>query len=383
MIRPNANEREGLAQPVRAPEPPVIHHLIGSSPYTTRFLRLLEDHPEAFPPEEHRLWIERSADAAFQVEPGGRMRRNTVGPWGFLQAFRALAGPDRVVIHQLSNPRLLLYLLVNPAARRRCALAIWGGDVYYDRYRPRTPLHDLREAIRRVVIPSIPVISSMVPGDFDAVRAVYGSRARYVNAFYPIPMSYDSLESVDAPGANAPVTLLVGNSGDPSNAHAEVLRALSRFRDQRIRIVCPLSYGHAGYVASVIEQGRAMFGERFIALTEFLPPEQYARQIRGMNAAIMNHGYQQALGNIIAMLMLGKKVFVRSDTSPYRYFNDLGVTVHDTLRLPEMTLAEIVEFDAALGRRNAARVREHLSEANAVAGWRNLFDAVRDPAPPR
>jgi hypothetical protein len=159
-----------------------------------------------------------------------------------------------------------------------------------------------------------------------------------------------------------------------------VFRSLARFRSEGVRIVSPLSYGDPAYVASVIALGNELFGDQFTPLTEFLPPEQYARLIREVDAAIMNHGFQQALGNIIAMLMLGRKVFVRSDTTPYRYFHDLGITVHDTLRIPESTLAELREFAPETGTRNAESIRRHLSEANAVDGWRRFFDTMRGPA---
>jgi hypothetical protein len=355
----------------------MIHHLIAASPYTTRFLKLLEDHPEAFPPEEHCFWIEGSSRSTFGVTGGDRIRRFDVGPWEFRRAFRALAAEDRVLIHQLSNPRLLLHLFFHRGDARRCAWAIWGGDVYYFRYRPRTLLAGLRERLRKAVIPAIPVISSMIPGDAETVRTVYGSRARYVQAFYPIPMDHAGLAADAAPANRGEgVTILVGNSGDPSNEHAWVLRSLARFRGQGLRVIAPLSYGDRSYVESVLALGRELFGDGFTPLTEFLAPEQYARLIRDTDAAIMNHGYQQALGNIIAMLMMGRKVFVRSDTTPYRYFNDLGIRVYDTRRVPDLGLAELVEFTPEVGARNSERVRAQLSEANAVAGWRELFDVV-------
>lgn len=358
-----------------------FHHLIPTSPYTTRFVALLAAHPEVFPAGEHCFWVEHPSGSTFAVEKHGPFERHDVGPWGFRRAFQQLGASDRVVIHQLSNPRLLLHLFTARAAARKCAWSIWGGDVYYFRYRPRTWPHALRERLRRAVIPALPVVSSMVPGDFDVVRETYGSRAAYVPAFYPIPMDHAALAPADdATRAGDAVTVLAGNSGDPSNQHAWVFDALARFQDPRVRVIAPLSYGDPAYVRDVIAHGRARFGERFTPLTEFLPAEQYGRLIRDVDAAVMNHGFQQALGNIIALLLLGKKVYVRGDTTPYRYFRDLGVRVDDTRLVASQTLAEIADFPRADGVRNSACVRAHLSEVNAVDGWRKLFDTLRATA---
>lgn len=357
-----------------------IHHLMPASPYTTRFLELLATNPVYFPAREHTLWIEQAPGSAFRVARRGEFVPHAVGPWGFLRAFQGLRSDDGVVIHQLSNPRLLLYLLSSPKAIRRCAWSVWGGDVYYDLYRPQTWVHSWRERMRHAVIPRVPVVSSMVPGDFEYVRQKYRSRAKYVEAFYPIPMDARGLVPADAgepANGKTAVTILVGNSGDPLNHHAWVFDTLSRFRGPGLRVIVPLAYGDPAYVASTIELGRELFGDGFVPLTEFLPPEHYARLIRDVDAAVMNHGFQQALGNIIALLLLGKKVYVRGDTTPYDYFRDLGVVIHDTRRLPEESLAGIATFPAADGVANSAKVRAQLSEANAVAGWRKLFDTLR------
>jgi hypothetical protein len=369
--------RAGAATPPGGGRAPLVHHLIGASPYTTRFLRFLAAHPEAFPPAEHRFWIEHARGSSFRVEGGDAFVKTAIEPWGFRQMFAKLADGDRVVIHQLSNPRLLLHLFLHRRLARRCAWMIWGGDVYYFRYRPRTLPHAAREWLRRAVIPAIPLVGGLVPGDFEVVQQEYGTRARYVSAFYPLPMDDRALVPSQGPRGDGPVTVLVGNSGDPSNAHAEVLRALARFRGDGLRVLAPLAYGDHAYTKAVIALGHALFGGQFEPLTGFLPPEQYAERIRSVDAAIMNHAFQQGLGNVVALLLLGKKVYVRRETTTYGYFHDRGIRVFDTLALPALSLSELAAFPPEDGARNAAAVRELLSEANAVAGWRALFDALR------
>lgn len=356
----------------------MIHHFLPASPYTSRFLELLAAHPDEFAPEQHEFWIEGTNVSAFRVPAIGRSPRRDVTAWGFVRAFARRESADRFVIHQLSNPRLLLVLAAFPDLAKRCAWSVWGGDVYAFLHRAGTLAGARDEFLRRRVIPAIPLVSAMVPGDFETVRSVYGSTAKYVRAFYPIPMDHALFDAVRdaAPAGRSGVTVLVGNSGDPANAHAPVLRALARHAAPDFRVIAPLAYGDAAYVKGVIALGRELFGANFEPLTNFLPPAQYAARIREVDAAIMNHGYQQALGNIIALLLMGRKVFVRSDTTPYGYFRDLGAPVFDTLRLAELSREALVACDHAAAVSGAARVRADLSEANAVAGWKAVFEAL-------
>ena len=181
----------------------MIHHFLPASPYTARFLELLAAHPDDFAPQCHTMWIEGTNLAAFRVPPIGRSARRDVTPWGFVRAFAWRQPADRFVIHQLSNPRLLLALTAFPGLANRCAWSVWGGDVYAFLHRAGTLAGARDEFLRRRVIPRIPLVSSMVPGDFETVRRVYGSSARYVRAFYPIPMDHTLLEPLQAAAADA------------------------------------------------------------------------------------------------------------------------------------------------------------------------------------
>lgn len=54
--------------------------------------------------------------------------------------------------------------------------------------------------------------------------------------------------------------------------------------------------------------GINLFGDNFILLTEFLSPEEYAKILANVDVAIFAHRRQQALGNILALIYIGKKV---------------------------------------------------------------------------
>src|SRR5690606_14498276 len=126
--------------------------------------------------------------------------------------------------------------------------------------------------LRRDVIKRIPIISSFIRGDFEVVKEVYGTNAKYIFAYYPIPSDHERGDAEndmsEEPVKDGP-TLLIGNSGSPRNRHKEILLSLARFRDQACRVIVPLAYGDPVYIQNIIEFGREVLGDKFIALTEF------------------------------------------------------------------------------------------------------------------
>jgi dTDP-N-acetylfucosamine:lipid II N-acetylfucosaminyltransferase len=138
------------------------------------------------------------------------------------------------------------------------------------------------------------------------------------------------------PGAMRGPDVLLGNSANPSGNHLEALELLRHRLPEGGRIVAPLSYGksHPGYAQAVMAAGRAAFGERFEALTEWMPIEAYNTRIAGCGVVLMNHRRQQAVGNICAALYRGASVYLRRDNPLWRFFGELGVVLHaiDTLQ---------------------------------------------------
>lgn len=129
--------------------------------------------------------------------------------------------------------------------------------------------------------------------------------------------------------------ILVGNSATCENNHLEAFQILKGTLRPEQRIICPLSYGNAEYGRIVIERGRAFFGEQFVPLTGFMPIEEYVDILRSCSTAVMNHVRQQALGNIIIMLYLGAKLFLRSECPTFKFLKRLDLPAWDIASLTE------------------------------------------------
>jgi len=111
-------------------------------------------------------------------------------------------------------------------------------------------------------------------------------------------------------------------------------------------------------------------------MTDFLDSRSYAEVLNSVDVAVFNHKQQGALGNILALLYLKKKVYIRSETTHWKTLEDLGVALYDTnliLQGKADLLAPLEEMDA---ERNREVIRREFSEENCTRLWANLFDSV-------
>lgn len=253
----------------------------------------------------------------------------------FLRLLREIQGAERIIIHGLFGSALLFFLMLQPWVLPKCFWVIWGGDLYKDKLKKRKSLAvAVRERMRRFVVPRIGYLVTHVAGDVERARQWYGARGLHEECFvYPSNLFPEALRGLrENPLRQTPlrvVNILVGNSADPSNHHLEVLQKLAALDGPALKLHVPLSYGNHRHRDRVIQEGRKLFGEDFVPLLDFVPLDQYQRFLQTVDVAVFNHERQQAMGNIIILLGLGKKVFMRSDVSSWEVLAQRGVRLFD------------------------------------------------------
>jgi hypothetical protein len=170
---------------------------------------------------------------------------------------------------------------------------------------------------------------------------------------------------------HATLKVMLGNSCSKTNLHLEALGMLSKFRDEDLEIICPLSYGikDEAYFREVIKKGSEIFGDRFIPLTEFMEPAKYTELLAGIDIAIMNHNRQEALGNIISLLYLGKKVYLKPETSSYQYFLEKNIRVCNINDLRSVDYNAFSNPEQVEVANNPQILKNELSEANYEKCW--------------
>ncbi len=212
--------------------------------------------------------------------------------------------------------------------------------------------------------------------DFDLMqsRKILKSDARYIKySYYPIEYIFKDIENVTVTNQN----ILIGNSAYPSNNHLEIFEILGKMNIQGRRIIAPLNYGDREYMDHIVTVGAEKFGESFEPITEFLHIEDYYAKIKQCGVVIMNNYRQQAVGNILAMIWMGAKVFLDEKNTIYHYLKRLGVIVYSINK--ELTLSNDGIFDPLKNEEieyNRKILVQEIGEENLLKNLKEQLDLI-------
>jgi hypothetical protein len=264
----------------------------------------------------------------------------------------------KIILHGLWRDKVDILLYLNQELLKKCYWVMWGGDFYFPKRHSQ---------IKKQVIKKIAHLITYIEGDYELAQKWYGANGEHHECFmYPSNLYKEYAINPKADGA---INMQLGNSADPTNNHIEVLEKLVKYRDKNIKIYTPLSYGDKEYAKSVISYGQQLFGDKFVPLIEFMPFEKYLEFLSEIDIAIFAHKRQQAMGNTITLLGLGKKVYMRSDITPWQLFNDIDVKVFDVEDI------QIDAIDEETKKENHQKIKEYFSEENYLKQLQNLFES--------
>lgn len=122
--------------------------------------------------------------------------------------------------------------------------------------------------------------------------------------------------------------IVIGNSTAFENNHLDIFYTLVNTDWTNRKIYVPLSYSpNPRYVRKLKEEGHRLFGENFVALTDFLPYSDYKKILDSCGFAIYGSERQMAMGNIRMSLENGAKVFLYSSSIIFKHYKNCGIKV--------------------------------------------------------
>ena len=245
---------------------------------------------------------------------------------------------------------------------------VWGGDLY-DTYRKAhnslNPKLILSETVRKQIIARLH--GAIATGDYKELRKLYKTEAKQ----YIAPYSYQFIEPQECEKEDDLLNVMVGHSATETCRHLEAFEKLARYKD-KIRVYCPLSYPKdQAYIDKVSERGRALFGDHFVAMTDFMPFSEYVKFLNAVDIGVFNNDRQQGNGNIANLLYLGKKVYISPENNLLELYTGEGAVMMDVNAIEDPDFLEL--FPAEIREQNHQAVAGRYSDERFLKNWTEVF----------
>ena len=239
----------------------------------------------------------------------------------------------------------------------------------------RNPIMIIYEVIRKLAIKNVKHIITNIEADYELAKKWYHAEAELI---YVEGMSYpynsDETKEFQVINKSSLQLILVGNSASMSNNHLEALAHIKEQDDGKIEIICPLSYGgKKKYVNQVLQKGKALFGERFHPLIDFMPLDKYNQILKKVDVAFFNHKRQEAFSNTLTLMSMGKKIYIRPESTLWDYFQKKGIAVHNSCDLEDVL--QVPESMEVL-QNNHEQVKKIRDLQVSLKGWKCIFDEI-------
>ncbi len=265
---------------------------------------------------------------------------------------------DKIIISGVFYTKLILACeLFRNRLIKKTYLHFWGGDFYC--YAANNKTHRIRQKIKRVLLSPVyrnaAGLIFLIKGEYERFVKLLGIENR--NFIAPVPDDPQDkrwFELINEAADHQEVRILLGNSRVPTNCHEEAINALAKYKDKDIRVFCPLSYplGNNIYRESIIKIGHETFGDKFIPMLEFLPYNEYRRFLASIDIGVFANNRQQAMGNIGGLVQLGKKVYIKQDTSMWQRYSDENYIIFDFNQIFSMSFEEFIHMAKKVKKAN-------------------------------
>lgn len=343
-------------------------HILHASKFTLPFIKFIR---ENFPKNEHFF-------AIYSQNKINKESYNHENIWAgtkridLIHLIKLMNSYERIYIHSFNVHKFIQLLFIQPWLLKRSYWIIWGADLLFYKNLPKGLYYRIYEMMRKVVIKNLGSIITHTPGDYRIAQEVYKTKAKLWECiYYPEAFPHLHAKGINIKNQKKGLQILLGNSASESNNHKEIILKLSKLQGQDFSVICPLSYGNQEYAKEVIEYGKQLLEDKFNAITEFLEISEYFKILAKVDIAIFNFDRQQALGNIVTLFYLGKKIFLKDNTNLTEMLNLKGLRFY-TIDQLESEIFKTLEV--AVRNKNREQVNKHFSREKSKQDWEKIFN---------
>lgn len=299
-----------------------------------------------------------------------------------LSVLMSAGGNDELVIHGLFNNHVICFLyFYRKLLKRRCSIVMWGADLYEHRNLSNEKFPHkafFLEIFRKYIFQNVKQLAFDMPTDYTLMQEWYGTQRDVLYITYPQLIDRDTIkrarEQKEINNKRSTINILIGNSATDTNRHVEIFEWIKKYKDEDVKIFCPLSYGDVTYAKKIADIGEKTFGDKFVPLLDFLDTKKYINLMSNIDVAIFHNNRQQAMGNITLASCLGSKVYISQQTSMWRQYVEAGgCHFYKTEDIPNMDFEDFIDNKDKDINANKEYFEEVLNESNMKKIWNPIL----------
>lgn len=289
---------------------------------------------------------------------------------------------DWMIIHNMCKP--LELRKVKKENFKKIVWRTWGNDAGYI-YQQRQPLRNLVKAMingwTKKYYRSVFAVGYANIVDIFDIKKKYGEMPMYClpyskNGNYALLSGIR--EGMQSTGKKDDVTrVVIGHFGFLDDNQLQAIDYVKRFVNENVEFYFPMSYGDPKCIARIKEYATKALGDKAIFVEKFMPYDEYARFISGMDIGILNGTRSGALGNVSLLAFFDKKL--------YLHRKGIIKEAFDSEHAPSACVDEIKKMSFEEFKRPFSYDREVFKEfvvkddiRKSLQGWHDLFAMLEE-----
>ena len=270
---------------------------------------------------------------------------------------------QKIYLHSLFDGEVVEYLYEHKDILKKTYWIIWGGDLY------NAPRDEKNDFIRK----NFKGYISSVKNDEILAKEKYDSNPELYNApYWGDPMNDVVIKMSQNPEKSDYIRIQINNSSDKSTI--EMLEILSKFKDENIRIVTPVSYGDMKYKDEIIKKGKEIFNDKFEYIENLMKPKDYAEHLSKNHILILNQNRQQGGSNAMTSMYFGIKVYCKKEITSFENMKSKGMVPFDTNLIKDISFNEFIEYKKEDREKSQKGAAEFYTGKFALNCWKKVYE---------
>ncbi len=155
-----------------------VHIFTGEGTYNQSFIKFYENNFEL----ADQLFVFRCRPEG-KYQYGGELKKRILyvenSSKFITKLFFKLLTADKIYFHYFPVGPSLYFWYGFKFVLKKATWILWGGDLYYYKYRSRDMRSNIYEFLRKGILKKIPHIACFIKGDYELVKKIYHSKADY------------------------------------------------------------------------------------------------------------------------------------------------------------------------------------------------------------